>query len=41
MSKVKSSAERGIKRAIVEQYPYAEDHIDDLIPKKGMVEGKW
>lgn len=38
--KVKSSAERAIKRAIVEQYPPLEEWIDEIIPKKAMVEAK-
>ena len=34
-SKVKSSEQRGIRAAILDQYPALETHIEDLLPKKG------
>jgi hypothetical protein len=34
---IKSSAIRGIKRAICDQYPAIEEHIDDVFPKKDSV----
>ena len=33
-SQVKSSVVRGIRAALVEQYPLIEDVIDDILPKK-------
>ncbi|WPG99741.1 Hypothetical protein R9X50_00256000 [Acrodontium crateriforme] len=33
-SKVKSSAQRGIRAKVIEQYPLLEPHIDDILPKK-------
>lgn len=33
-SQVKSSVQRAIKRAIVEQYPALEGKIDEILPKK-------
>lgn len=36
-SAIKTSAIRGIKRAICDQYPAIEDYIDDIIPKKDNV----
>jgi hypothetical protein len=37
---LKSSIVRGIKRSIVEMYPAMEPHIEDIIPKDGVKEGK-
>ncbi|KAF2019138.1 hypothetical protein BU24DRAFT_418744 [Aaosphaeria arxii CBS 175.79] len=33
-SKVKSSAQRGIRAKILEQYPKLEEHIEEIMPKK-------
>uniref|UniRef100_A0A7S0Q2B3 PUA domain-containing protein n=1 Tax=Coccolithus braarudii TaxID=221442 RepID=A0A7S0Q2B3_9EUKA len=33
-SKVKSSEQRGIRSAVLNQYPALEEHIDELMPKK-------
>ncbi|KAF2003317.1 hypothetical protein P154DRAFT_520266 [Amniculicola lignicola CBS 123094] len=33
-SKVKSSAQRGIRSKVLEQYPLLEPYIDDIMPKK-------
>ena len=33
-SQVKSSVVRGIRAALIEQYPLIEDVIDDILPKK-------
>lgn len=33
-SKVKSSEQRGVRAAILDQYPLLEPHIDDILPKK-------
>jgi hypothetical protein len=38
---IKSSAIRAIKQAVVEQFPAAEEYIDEVVPKKATVlEGK-
>jgi len=38
----KSSAARGIRSAILEQFPLLEPHIDDILPKKtAIVVAKW
>lgn len=41
-SQVKASAGRGIRKAIIEQYPEFEKYADELFPKKeNVVVAKW
>eukprot|EP00658_Telonema_sp_P-2_P069911 TRINITY_DN593_c0_g1_i1.p1 TRINITY_DN593_c0_g1~~TRINITY_DN593_c0_g1_i1.p1 ORF type:complete len:184 (-),score=48.16 TRINITY_DN593_c0_g1_i1:407-958(-) len=39
-SQIKSSAQRGIKSSLIDQYPMLEDIIDELLPKKELVQVK-
>ena len=41
-SQVKASSGRGIRKAIIEQYPEFEKYADELFPKKeNVVVAKW
>ena len=41
-SQVKSSAARGIRKNIIEQYPEFEKYADELFPKKdNVIVAKW
>lgn len=37
-SKLKSSAQRGFRAKIVEQYPLLAPHIEEIIPKKSQLD---
>jgi PUA domain protein len=34
LTQLKTSVQKGIKNKIVEEFPYAEDYIDEMMPKK-------
>ena len=37
-SKVKSSAQRGIRSQVIETYPKLEPYIDEILPKKSQLD---
>jgi hypothetical protein len=34
MNNMKSSVQRGVRAKVVEQFPYIEDYLDEILPKK-------
>lgn len=34
LTQLKTSVQKGIKNKIVEEFPYLEDYIDEIMPKK-------
>ena len=40
MTSIKTSAIRAIKTSVVSAYPSMEPYIDDIVPKKDVLEGK-
>ena len=41
VNNVKSSVQKGIRSKLVEQYPYIEDYLDQIVPKKDLKVAKW
>ena len=42
VNNVKSSVQRGIRASVLEQYPFIEDYMDQILPKKAELRAvKW
>lgn len=42
VNNVKSSVQRGIRSALLEQYPHIENYMDQILPKKDALRAvKW